>query len=751
MAALRLGEELAFEKLFVSIMLKDTFSSEAFRDFVLSAFCVKKASTACDKSISVPSSSSEPAQLNSAERCQGAAQRKRFVSLGEMTAFEGWFSPGSAEFAELSARFRGASSCRFVCSPELIFHLWNVRFWNTLLAQCKVFSADFSCVEPAFGEVNQLGGVFVNGRPLPNAIRLRIVELAQLGIRPCDISRQLRVSHGCVSKILARYNETGSILPGAIGGSKPRVTTPTVVKHIRTYKQRDPGIFAWEIRDRLLADGVCDKYNVPSVSSISRILRNKIGNLSQQSHYDSYKQHQPPPQPALPYNHIYSYPSPIAAPAFGEVNQLGGVFVNGRPLPNAIRLRIVELAQLGIRPCDISRQLRVSHGCVSKILARYNETGSILPGAIGGSKPRVTTPTVVKHIRTYKQRDPGIFAWEIRDRLLADGVCDKYNVPSVSSISRILRNKIGNLSQQSHYDSYKQHQPPPQPALPYNHIYSYPSPIAAAGGKGPTPPGVPAIPSAMAMPRTWPSSHSVTDILGIRSITDQVSDSSPYPSPKVEEWSSLSRSSFPASVHYNKTSVLLTWVAQFLNTVKIPFKTIVSFSHFYEESESHTGCVYARHYIAIAMSYGDIVSVGTTVMLPVIWIAPHSNANCETCVLLATCFHAQNTVPCPTVHMASGHSIGMKLIKKVREAPNGLPAVSSFVSAPTMAPYPTPAQVSPYMTYSATPSGYVAGHGWQHAGGTPLTPHNCDIPASLAFKGMQTAREGSHSVTASAL
>lgn len=79
---------------------------------------------------------------------------------------------------------------------------------------------------------------------------------------------------------------------------------------------------------------------------------------------------------------------------YGEVNQLGGVFVNGRPLPNAIRMRIVELAQLGVRPCDISRQLRVSHGCVSKILARFHETGSILPGAIGGSKPRVTTPKV---------------------------------------------------------------------------------------------------------------------------------------------------------------------------------------------------------------------------------------------------------------------------------------------------------------------------------------------------------------------
>ena len=126
----------------------------------------------------------------------------------------------------------------------------------------------------------------------------------------------------------------------------------------------------------------------------------------------------------------------------GRVNQLGGVFINGRPLPNHIRLKIVELAAQGVRPCVISRQLRVSHGCVSKILQRYQETGSIRPGVIGGSKPRVATPEVEKKIENYKRDNPGIFSWEIRDRLLKDSICDRSTVPSVSSISRVLRSKF---------------------------------------------------------------------------------------------------------------------------------------------------------------------------------------------------------------------------------------------------------------------------------------------------------------------
>ncbi|KAM8712251.1 hypothetical protein ACLKA7_012726 [Drosophila subpalustris] len=120
----------------------------------------------------------------------------------------------------------------------------------------------------------------------------------------------------------------------------------------------------------------------------------------------------------------------------GRVNQLGGVFINGRPLPNHIRLKIVEMAASGVRPCVISRQLRVSHGCVSKILNRYQETGSIRPGVIGGSKPKVTSPEIEGRIDEMRKENPGIFSWEIREKLIKEGFADP---PSTSSISRLLR------------------------------------------------------------------------------------------------------------------------------------------------------------------------------------------------------------------------------------------------------------------------------------------------------------------------
>lgn len=126
------------------------------------------------------------------------------------------------------------------------------------------------------------------------------------------------------------------------------------------------------------------------------------------------------------------------------------------------------------------------------------------------------------YIKELKSKDPGIFAWEIRDRLLADGVCDKYNVPSVSSISRILRNKIGTLTHLNGGLPYEKHAAHPGASANgngsgalYNPLYPSYSPYVhqqTGPGAGPmTRQQTPGSPNG----RHWPSSHSVSDILGV--------------------------------------------------------------------------------------------------------------------------------------------------------------------------------------------------------------------------------------------
>lgn len=119
--------------------------------------------------------------------------------------------------------------------------------------------------------------MYVSGKPFSRELRSRIINLSCLGLRQCDISRQLKVTHGCISKLLSKYQETGNVDPVQNAG-RPRVITAEIEEKIDQYRRADPGAFCWELREHLLRDNVCSLDEVPSLSSISRLVKNKIIN-----------------------------------------------------------------------------------------------------------------------------------------------------------------------------------------------------------------------------------------------------------------------------------------------------------------------------------------------------------------------------------------------------------------------------------------------------------------------------------------
>ncbi|KAL1509080.1 hypothetical protein ABEB36_003877 [Hypothenemus hampei] len=144
----------------------------------------------------------------------------------------------------------------------------------------------------------------------------------------------------------------------------------------------------------------------------------------------------PPPNPSGSSSAAVAASS-LGSVALRELYGNSGAVPPGHPLASLVsQQRFLELSRFGLRHYDLAQQMLTQQGAVTKLLGTLRP-----PGLIGGSKPKVATPAVVSKIEQYKRENPTIFAWEIRERLISEGVCTNATAPSVSSINRILRNR----------------------------------------------------------------------------------------------------------------------------------------------------------------------------------------------------------------------------------------------------------------------------------------------------------------------
>ena len=115
------------------------------------------------------------------------------------------------------------------------------------------------------------------GKSILDNVREVIVEKWLSGNVPTEIGKELRLSRQTVSNIVDNYICKGVHAAGKGGNRTGLGRTDDVIIYVEYRKTIKPSSFGAEIQNTLVADKVCLPENVPSLASISRILRDDLG------------------------------------------------------------------------------------------------------------------------------------------------------------------------------------------------------------------------------------------------------------------------------------------------------------------------------------------------------------------------------------------------------------------------------------------------------------------------------------------
>lgn len=123
---------------------------------------------------------------------------------------------------------------------------------------------------------NQNGGIYDNGRRNSRLLRERVLDLNHQGFSQRRIAQEVRSSRHFVNNVLLEYDITNSNQPPAKKHKGRTVLSPDACECIEVEKLCKPSVYAAELQNRLVFDGIVHPLDIPHRATIGHYLKKDL-------------------------------------------------------------------------------------------------------------------------------------------------------------------------------------------------------------------------------------------------------------------------------------------------------------------------------------------------------------------------------------------------------------------------------------------------------------------------------------------
>ena len=125
---------------------------------------------------------------------------------------------------------------------------------------------------------NQNGGIYDHGRHQQQILREYILDLHHVNFSQRDIAEHTLASKSFVQKVVARYEKENTSLPAVKKNTSGpvRKIDSDALEYLEVQKLSKPSMYASELRNRLLLDGVVARVDLPTAAQINKRLRRDL-------------------------------------------------------------------------------------------------------------------------------------------------------------------------------------------------------------------------------------------------------------------------------------------------------------------------------------------------------------------------------------------------------------------------------------------------------------------------------------------